>query len=392
MIEINLLPETERKGRAKAPGAGAGRSSGMEGFAILALAGLMTVVVATGGLYSRSKIKAAERKVQQRRSELARIESEIQKNQKEAQQIRRMRDVLNNQWELLQALDPPDRLLWSEKMDMLANLMPANVFLSEIGVKENIVEVETQASIANRKKWEANKKQGPKPPVIKKPIITYTLGLKGLTTGSDNVEQFDNVLKFHQALVSYKRADAKGVQRRFMQGFDPNIEFETVRATLYQGFPVNEFSFKLKTKPAAERPAQGKAPAGKGGAAKPGAGKPGAGKPGAGKPGQARPAGGQPAAPKPAAPAQPAPAQPAAEGAPVEAAPAEAAPAEAAVEAATPQEAAPFEIETTEAAPAEAEGADATQVAPAEAEAPEAAGMAPETATPAEPATAEPEA
>lgn len=252
MIEINLLPETERKGRATAarkPGAAAGGPSGMEGLAVLAFAAIVTIVVVAGGLFSFSKVRAAEQHVQAKRQELRKVENEIQKHAREARQIRRMREVLNNQWEVLQALDPPDRILWAEKLDMLANLMPPNVFLTNIEVTENLVEVETQASIRNRRRWERNDKQGPRPPVVKKPVITYRLVLKGLTTGSDNVEQFDNVLKFHQALVNHERVDEDGVKRAFMDGFNPNIEFESVRATLYQGFPVNEFSFRMRTKP-----------------------------------------------------------------------------------------------------------------------------------------------
>lgn len=252
MIEINLLPETERKGRATAaarkPGAAAG-GAGKEGLAVLAFAALMTVAVVAGGLFAHSKVRAAEQQVAAKRQELKKVENEIQKHAKEARQIRRMREVLNNQWEVLQALDPPDRILWAEKLDMLANLMPPNVFLTDVNVTENLVEVETEASIRNRRRWEANQKQGPRPPVIKKPIITYRLILKGLATGSDNVEQFDNVLKFHQALVNHERVDEKGVKRSFMDGFNPNIEFESVRATLYQGFPVNEFSFRMRTIP-----------------------------------------------------------------------------------------------------------------------------------------------
>lgn len=293
MIEINLLPESERKGRVAAgrkPAAAAGGAgSGMEGIAVLAFAAAMTVIVAAGGLFARAQISAAEQRTEAKRAELRQIEAEIQKHQREARQIRRMREVLNNQWELLQALDPPDRILWSEKMDMLANLMPANVFLSNVNVVENVVEVETQASIRRRQQWEQNNRQGPRPPVVKKPIITYVLTLRGLTTGSDNVEQFDNVLKFHQALVNHSSVDHKGVKRAFMDGFNPNIEFESVRATLFEGFPVNEFSFRLRTKPStpteAKKPAAGKAGAAKAPAAAKGA------------QGAQKPAGQQPAPP-----------------------------------------------------------------------------------------------
>jgi Tfp pilus assembly protein PilN len=250
MIEINLLPEPESKGRkaGRKPAAGPA-GGGLESAAILMLAAVMTVLVFSGGFYSYSQVKAAEQALQERRARLNHLQAEISKHEREAQQIRRMRQVMNNQWELLQALDPPDRILWSEKLEMLAQLMPTNVFLSQIDVVENVVEVETQESIRRRQQWEADRRQGPRPAVVRKPIITYILTVKGLATGADNIEQFDNVLRFHEALVSHKGPDHKGEERAFMDGFNPNIEFESVLATLFEGVPVNEFSFKLRTKP-----------------------------------------------------------------------------------------------------------------------------------------------
>jgi hypothetical protein len=251
MIEINLLPEPDAKGRkaGRKPVPGAS-GTGLETAAILMLAAVMAALVFSGGFYSISQLRAAQERRQVAQTRLDQVQAEINKHEREARQIRRMRQVLNNQWELLQALDPPDRILWSEKLEMLANLMPPNVFLSNIGVVENVVEVETAASIERRRQWEANRRQGQRPPVVKKPIITYVLTVKGLATGADNIEQFDNVLKFHQALISHKTVDHNGVERAFMDNFNPNIEFESVLATLFEGVPVNEFSFKLRTKPA----------------------------------------------------------------------------------------------------------------------------------------------
>jgi Tfp pilus assembly protein PilN len=250
MIEINLLPQQEAKGRKPGRKVAAGSpGGGLETAAVLMLAAVMTVLVFSSGFYSYSQVKAAQDEVEAKRRQLRAVEAEIAKHQREAQTVRRMRQVLNNQWELLQALDPPDRILWSEKLEMLATLMPPNVFLSQIDVVENVVEVETKASIERRRQWEANRRQGPRPPVVRKPIITYVLTVKGLATGADNIEQFDNVLKFHQALISHKTVDHKGAERAFMDGFNPNIEFESVLATLFEGVPVNEFSFKLRTKP-----------------------------------------------------------------------------------------------------------------------------------------------
>lgn len=250
MIEINLLPENERKGRKKrSAGALLSAPVGGEKYAVIGAGVLVALIVVVLGFGSVSKVATAKSNFDRLQAEKKGLDKEVSELSGKAQEIREMREVLNNQWEILQSLDPVDRILWCEKIEMLANLMPPDVFLTEINVDETVKEIELESSIAAREKWEKDGRQGPKPQVVKKPIITYSLLLKGLTTGSSNVEQFDNVIKFHDALINHEVKHASGKNRRFMDNFDPNIEFETVRATLYEDVPVNEFIFKLRTLP-----------------------------------------------------------------------------------------------------------------------------------------------
>jgi hypothetical protein len=78
-------------------------------------------------------------------------------------------------------------------------------------------------------------------------VISHTLTLKGVATGGDHVEQFDNVIKFHDALMAYETTNALGEPARFMDSFSKDIRFVSIDAVLYEGVPVNQFTFDLRT-------------------------------------------------------------------------------------------------------------------------------------------------
>lgn len=249
MIQINLLPDsTKAKSKPKKRSSSSISTGGpiIVLFALVAFGGVGALGFASWN--SVHKVKANFLKL---RAEKQAVEKEVDQFSSKAKEIKRLRQLFTNQWEVLQSLDPPDRILWAEKVNMLAELMPTDVFLTKVELEENVVEVEIESSIQARQAWEKGGKKGDKPEVVKKPVITYDFTLTGLATGDDNVEQFDNVIKFHDALVSAESTNARGETRRFMDRFDPNVEFETVEAVLYEGVPVNKFIFKLRTQPAA---------------------------------------------------------------------------------------------------------------------------------------------
>jgi hypothetical protein len=70
-----------------------------------------------------------------------------------------------------------------------------------------------------------------------------------LALGEDNVKQFNNMMRFHDAMMNFETVDEKGVRRQFMDGFEDEIEFKSVEAEVYHGKPVNKFTFVLKTVP-----------------------------------------------------------------------------------------------------------------------------------------------
>jgi hypothetical protein len=256
MIQINLLDQPGSKGKPGAQGvsfSSAARPGGSPAGGILIVLALALLLALDGGLfyYAYSQVEASTAALNTVKAKQKKLKSEIEKKTAMADQVRQYREVVANQMDVLKSLDPPDRILWCEKINALSNLMPPNVFLAQFKVDENVKMVETQQSVEARAKWAKSPKKGStkEPAAVQKPVISYSVLLVGLALGKDNVEQMQNVTAFHKALIDNSEQDAAGKTRRFMDGFNDNIEFESVEATMYEGTPVNKFIFRLTTKP-----------------------------------------------------------------------------------------------------------------------------------------------
>ena len=275
MIQINLLDQSGLKGKASAPGvslSSAARPGGSPLGAVLIVICAVLLLGIDGGLffYAYAKVNESTVALDAVKAQQKKLKIEIDKKTMMADQVRKYREVVNNQMDVLKSLDPPDRILWCEKINALSNLMPANVFLAEVKIDENIKMVETQQSKEAHMKWDKSPKKATlkEPTPVQKPVINYTVMMTGLALGKDNVEQMQNVTAFHKALIDDAEVDSSGKMRRFMDGFNDNIEFDSLEATMYEGMPVNKFIFKLTTKPMGEdEPADAaKAPGGQGAA------------------------------------------------------------------------------------------------------------------------------
>lgn len=265
MIKINLLPQTSQKGvAARATGGGSNHNKA------LLLAGTVVVMVALNAMAGWAAFRSvytAKEEVDRIKDKCDLVDKQIKNRMSEADLVRKYREVVTNQMDVLKSLDPPERILWCEKINMLSNLIPPEVFLTEVAVTEHMELIETEASKAARSKWEkAKEKVGKEPEIVKRPIISYQMKLTGLALGKESVDQMNNVMKFHTAMTSYRMSDGKGREHRFMDGFNPNIDLGSIEAAVYQGTPVNQFTFTLrtrtmgteelkKTEPAAEKPA-----------------------------------------------------------------------------------------------------------------------------------------
>lgn len=259
MIRINLLDQGTIKGSrpGKAAPLGASRSSSAGGggsMLVMLVAIGMLAINGAAFFYAWGNVQASNRRVSAIETKVASVKKEIGLKEQEAAQLQHYREVLANQMDVLRSLDPTDRILWCEKINMLANLIPANVFIAEVKISEDVKMVETEQSKKARETWAKSKSKtkGKEPEVVTRPVISYVVRLTGLALGKDNVEQFNNVLAFHKAMTEHELVGRNGAKVRFMDNFNENIEFESVEATLYEGTPVNKFIFKLTTKPMGE--------------------------------------------------------------------------------------------------------------------------------------------
>jgi hypothetical protein len=267
MIQINLLDPTQARSRTRPAGGARKATGGGGGSAFGALLVMLTVAlmvvlnVGVGWTFYCNVNKAGD-EARRLRTEIKSVEDEIAKHKGDSDEVAQFEQVLRNQKEVLSTLDPPDRVLWCEKINMLSALVPRDVFLSDVEIKEVVKMVATEASRKAHAKWEElpKNKRGAEPEVVLHPVIHYDVTITGLATGRDSVEQFDNVLAFHKAMTGYQAANAQGGAIRFMDGFVDNVDFGLIEATTYEGVPVNKFVFKLRTEsqggeaPAAKTP------------------------------------------------------------------------------------------------------------------------------------------
>jgi len=246
MIRINLLPE-ELRGRGRR--AGAARPGGMSPIIPLIIAALILIdaLAFYVVVYRANQTKA---RTEELKAELAAKTKERDERMPEYQQLVDLREQLKVKEAILRTLDPPDRILWSQKLNMLCYIVHPQVFVTNMRLTENVQLVETQASIERRQQWEADpKKTGPAPEPVKVPIITQTLTVTGITTGETNREQLDAFNQFWNDLQAYQTVNNRGETVRFMDGFAsteivaPGLVFEQVVG----GKEVGQFTITLTT-------------------------------------------------------------------------------------------------------------------------------------------------
>ncbi|MBN1867893.1 hypothetical protein JW916_11430 [Candidatus Sumerlaeota bacterium] len=275
MIRINLLPSELRGRRGRAKAAAAATAAGPPTPALgnfLVVAWLIVVIAVVGYLVNSNwkTYAAAKDKAQQARTAIQEREDKIRRQEEESRELLRLWDRLKIQEEILNSLMPENRLLWSEKLNMLARLLPEGVFITRLEVAEETKMVETERSKANRRDWESRQRanrsergsgrsgsssqEDKEPEKIMKPQIKQTLRLKAAAIGEDKNERFDRMLKFENALKVYEQENRKNQTRRFMDGFselvygDIDKDEILMQDAALDGVQVWEFDMELPTR------------------------------------------------------------------------------------------------------------------------------------------------
>ena len=251
MIRINLLPVEERKRRRMKPSAeamGAAPSGGgISPLTVLILLLCYAVVVVLGYWVYKQKVED-ERTLKEKRDALAEVKKEIKSIEKQYAEIKKLKELTQNQLEVLNALDPVDRLLWAEKINMIAELIPDGVYITQIMVKENVQEKETPESLKAYDEWVKKGKQGTRPRPIKKPIITQYLTLDGVSRAELPEDRLRLISAFNEALQTFHWKTSSGKIHKFYDHFRGEIDPSDMEVIRIENIPVTKFSFTLTTK------------------------------------------------------------------------------------------------------------------------------------------------
>jgi len=249
MIKVNLLPqELLGKGPAKAS------SSSQGGFLVgLVTVAVLLVVTSLFGysMISRNNAVEAKRKAE---AELKKHDADLKALREEYRKIEEGLAVMQNQKAVLEALDPVDRLLWSKKLNMLPLLVPENLFLTDIVVKETVTEDETPESLKATADWVAGGRKGVQPPKVKIPVINQSMEITGLAYSPDNKSEerlrritlFRNNLEKSEVKIPYT-----GKEERFITGFQrgAGIGISPIELTAIEGRDVSKFTFSIPVEP-----------------------------------------------------------------------------------------------------------------------------------------------
>ena len=247
MIRINLLPPELTKAKRERPKIVSAPSSTTP-VVVLVLV-IVYIAVAAFAYWVYDAKRKDDAAVEQLRIDRDNLKKEIEAKQEEFKELMELKTLLANQLEILNALNPPNRLYWSEKLNMLADLVPKGVYLTNINVTEQVIMQETDESKLRRKTWVEAGEKGDPPPVIKKPVITQTLSLSGITWADDPEQRLQLIIRFHDSLKAYEMTGLKGKKRRFMDNFENLIRIAPTWVDTVAGREVNRFKLILKTKP-----------------------------------------------------------------------------------------------------------------------------------------------
>jgi Tfp pilus assembly protein PilN len=244
MIKVNLLP-AELAGKKRKEKVAAPKPS----FIIMVVVLALFVLVALEALLVHQAKASSDSNIEALISERDDIQGKIDDLEDDYQALKEIKALVGNQIEILNSLNPPDRLLWSEKLNMLADLIPRDVYVTDLRMTESVEDVETLESQQRRAEWEKAGKMGTPPAAVKKPVIRQSLQITGITYAKNSDKRLQLVLDFLNALQGYSYRTPDGQVRRFMDNFDELIRIVKIPTVDIQGVEVSQFIFIITSQP-----------------------------------------------------------------------------------------------------------------------------------------------
>lgn len=259
MIRINLLPEKEGKKRPRAAVERATSPRQVSPLTIVILAGM---VVAIGGFYyfaAVKPLKGKEEKASRLKAKEAELDKEINSIKGSVEILKVSESITRSMLDIVDALDPEDRLLWSQKLNEISDLVPDNVYITRIKVDEAIKQRETVNSLRRHKEWmeaygtkkKRARVKGPvpaEPPRIYYPEIVQTLTIQAVAHAENEEERMRLINQFWDNLDTGVNEKTE-VRTEFPSGFDGSPQYGNMTPKEIQAHRVKEFSFVLRTQP-----------------------------------------------------------------------------------------------------------------------------------------------
>lgn len=248
MIKINLLPQ-EAIGKAVAGPSSSGGGSVVMVAAVLAVMYLGIIGGAWFVYQQGETAKKAEAALKKQNDDL---KTTLSDKEKEFKEVSDALAVLRNQKAVLDTLDPPDRLFWAEKWNILPALVPDGVYITDIKVTEDVKEIETEESRAAQAEFTKAKKPGTPPKKQTTPVITQKLEIMGVAYVAEGTsdQRLQLVIDFYRSLQDKKaKIPFSGEEVDFLRYMNPTISYDPVEGISVNGREVTKFKFYVQSKP-----------------------------------------------------------------------------------------------------------------------------------------------
>lgn len=255
MIKVNLLPSEPGKRTGPAMRKVKLPTSGI----VPAMAVLVVVygaaIFAGYTIYrqsadSKANVEAAEKLKKKTQSRVDEEKAKFQKNMSNW-------ETVEEKYQVAQALNPENRIFWSEKLNMIALArMDLAVFVTKLTLTEKIEELETAESVKRRDEWKnqknhpAGQEQEPKP--IKRPIINQSLLVDAIAYGTDAPQRLRQILAYQNTLSNMTWKREKGTTTTFTSGLKPDLEIRDQKLDKVGGVEVMRFSILCTAEPQAD--------------------------------------------------------------------------------------------------------------------------------------------
>ena len=265
MIRINLLPEG-----AAQPTRATERVIPSEQVSAKTYLIMLAIAAVLGALYYFGiHYRTAWRRIETQglEAQVDGINKKIQQRQKGMAGLKAREAITKSLLDIVYALDPEDRLLWSEKLNQLSDLIPDTVYLTHLTVIEQVGQKETAGSKRRQQEWADQQKAktdqakgkpvrtakaSGAPPKINYPVITQTLEMASIADAESEADRLGLMNEFYSNLMKGQNEKAK-IQSDFMRGFNSEIAYGVYARKTVGGRNVSEFSFTLTTKPTGPR-------------------------------------------------------------------------------------------------------------------------------------------